>query len=85
MNLLAFKYSQSRYILSLNICLVVQKITYLSFYVSIKQKRNDQLIKPYKKKYTIKKKEKNMTIPIISTFYSVTDEQNERKDQAKKK
>jgi hypothetical protein len=25
-----------------------------------------------------------MTIPIISTFYSVTDEQNKRKDQAKK-
>jgi hypothetical protein len=72
--------------LSLNICLVVQKITYLSFfYVSIKQKRNDQLIKPYKKKNIQSKKETKKHDNSISTFYISDDEQNKKKKTKQKK
>jgi hypothetical protein len=57
---------------------------YLSFfYVSIKQKRNDQLIKPYKKKqYTIKKTKNDNSYHF--NILQRDRRAKQKKDQAKK-
>jgi hypothetical protein len=61
-----------------------KSLTYLlCFYKTEKKRSINQALQ--EEKYTIKKRNKNMTIPIISTFYSVTDEQNKKRRPSKKK